>query len=141
MLKDLNYKIDSIAIDKKDKKNDCFIDKHIKHMKWVPAAKYDLITDWTKNFGKRGKLLKGPKVTFTENVIFQGKKSKVPHNYPIEQKETGFEKAYKLSKECVSKNKKICEFIEEAKWQGMQAPGHKHNVNYDRIDKKLRVAR
>lgn len=111
------FKINAIAVNKKDKKGDNFVDEHVAKMKWVPGAKYDMIYDWSNNFGKRGKFLKGPKVTFIDEVITQEKKKKPkPHCYPIQEKLTGFAKAYVQKKESCAKKEKICEFIEQAKW-------------------------
>lgn len=58
MHKEPHYKIDKIAISKNDKANGVF-DQYIKDRAFVPAAKYDMAIDWTKNFEKRGKFLKG----------------------------------------------------------------------------------
>jgi len=37
-----------------------------------------MISDWSKNFAKRGKWLKGPKITFTESVMSENKKRPKP---------------------------------------------------------------
>lgn len=58
MHKEPYYKIDAIAINKKDKPDGVF-DRYVKMKSWIPPAKYDLIQDWSKNFEKRGKFLKG----------------------------------------------------------------------------------
>lgn len=113
------FKIHAIAVNKKDKKGDNFVDEHVAKMKWVPGYKYDLIQDWSNNFGKRGKFLKGPKVSFIDEINHQKKNKNKNHCYPIQEKDTGFAKAYATKKESCAKNEKICEFIEQAKWQGM----------------------
>jgi hypothetical protein len=59
------YKIDKIAVSKNEKADGVF-DKYVKLKSHVPAAKYNMTQDWTKNFGKRGAFLKGPKVTYIE---------------------------------------------------------------------------
>lgn len=59
-LKEPAYKMDKNQLKKdKPKKPDGVFDQYIKMKAFVPAAKYDMICDWTKNFDKRGVLPKG----------------------------------------------------------------------------------
>lgn len=77
MHKEPYYKIDSIAVNKKDKPDGVF-DQYVKLKSGVPPAKYDLTQDWTKNFEKRGKFLKGQKITYIESILIEGKKRPKP---------------------------------------------------------------
>lgn len=61
-----NYKIDNTPnCFSKKKIRDNFIDDYLKSTKWQPAAKYDVIRDWTKALERKGKFSKEPKVTHT----------------------------------------------------------------------------
>jgi hypothetical protein len=54
-----------------------FMDDFLKHTKNTPAAKYNILDDWTKKFDpKNGKFLKSEKITFTGEVMNKGKKFK-----------------------------------------------------------------
>lgn len=69
MLKDVNYKIHSHAINKKDTK-DSFFESVIKKTNCTPAQYYksNNIYDWSENFKNRGKIMKTDKITFTAEV-------------------------------------------------------------------------
>lgn len=78
------YKIDAFSINKKDKK-DHHLDVIVKQNAWVPAAKYDVTSDWSKpekfatSQGRaRGKFLKKKKLTMTEEIGLIEKKKNVP---------------------------------------------------------------
>ena len=76
---DAYYKIPNQATAVSKKKNrESFIDDFTKLTKVTPSAKYNMIPDWTKNFDKRGKFLKAPKVTFTAGVIHENKRRPKP---------------------------------------------------------------
>jgi len=76
-LHEANYKIDAFAINRRDKQ-DHEIDNEVKKHSWVPSAKYDVLTDWSKpekfatSTGRvRGRFLKGKKMTMTEDILFE----------------------------------------------------------------------
>jgi hypothetical protein len=61
------------------------IDLEVKKHSWVPGAKYDILSDWSKpekfatSQGRvRGKFLKNKKMTMTEEVLTVQKKKNVP---------------------------------------------------------------
>lgn len=86
MHKEPYFKIDKIAINKKDKPDGHF-DNYVKMKSFVPPAKYDLIQDWTKNFEKRGKFLKGQKISFVDLIMIDGKKRPKPAPTSYKHKE------------------------------------------------------
>jgi hypothetical protein len=68
-----NYKNNGVEMiwRKKDKKTDHPIDDFTKLNSWQPPAKYDIITDWSKNNkdNKKNCFLKAPRTTSTQEVI------------------------------------------------------------------------
>lgn len=79
------YKIQNIAPSKR-KTRENFIDDYCKANAWKKPAQYEIIADWTKNFGQTtGKFLKAPKVSMTQGVINEHKKrpKPAPGSYPI----------------------------------------------------------
>lgn len=110
------FKIDKIAINKKDKPDGVF-DQYVKLKSSVPPAKYDLIQDWSKNFEKRGKFLKAQKITYIESILIDGKKRPKPGPNTYKHQEY-IGKGLSTNKKS-STSEKICGFIEQAKWQGL----------------------
>jgi hypothetical protein len=76
-MKEPLYNIQKICLSKNMKPSG-FMDLEVKRKKWVPAANYEVIYDWNKINSKKGKFLKGPKVTYTDSIIHQSKRK----NYP-----------------------------------------------------------
>lgn len=61
----------------KQKDRGSFMDEFLKITKPSPAAKYNILEDWTKKFdSKTGKFLKSEKLTFTGEVMRQSKRSR-----------------------------------------------------------------
>ena len=114
-----NYKIANHpnCISKK-KNRDNFIDDYLKLTKWQPSAKYDMISNWTKNFEKKGKFSKEPKVTHTQSIMNENKKR--PKPAPSDYKITGqIEQNLKHLNKNRSNSDKYCGFIEEAKFHSL----------------------
>jgi len=75
MQKEPYFKIHKIAIAKKDKAKDHFMDDYVKVHGPKPApGKYPTTFNWTENFKNRGKFFKQPKITFTESIIIEAKR-------------------------------------------------------------------
>jgi hypothetical protein len=134
MLKEPFYKIDKIAVSKKDKPDGVF-DQYIKMKAFVPAAKYDMICDWTKNFDKRGKFPKGTKVSYIDEILIEGKKRPMPAPTSYKHKEYI---GQNISRVKDSTSEKMCGFIEQAKWQGIQTAKVNHNASYSVVDVSAR---
>jgi hypothetical protein len=109
MHKEPYFQISKIAINKKDKPDGVF-DQYIKLKSFVPPAKYDLMYDWTKNFEKRGKFLKGQKISYIEEILIDGKKRPKPAPTTYNHKEY-IGKGLSAGKKD-STAEKICGFIE-----------------------------
>jgi hypothetical protein len=120
MLKDVNYKIHSHAINKRDTK-DSFFEQVIRKTNCCPAQYYKTnnIYDWSNNFKGRGKIMKSDKITHTAEVQKVSKKmmgpSLAPGTYPFKEY-IGKEGPIKSGKGTVALERKECGFIEEAKW-------------------------
>lgn len=108
MIKAPYYKIDAIAVNKKDKPDGVF-DQYVKMKSGVPPAKYDILQDWAKNFEKRGKFLKGQKLTYIDDILIDGKKRPKPAPGLYKHKEY-IGKDLGGGKKATSE--KICGFIE-----------------------------
>ena len=109
MQKEPYYRIDKIAISKKDKPDGVF-DQYVKLKAGVPPAKYDMMIDWTKNFDKRGKFLKAQKISYIESILIDGKKRPKPAPGLYKHKEY-IGKNVSTNKKS-STSEKICGFIE-----------------------------
>ena len=80
------YRIQNMAnCTYKSKSKGNYMDSFLKITKGVPAAKYNITSDWSKNYSTSniGKFLKAPKVTFTANVLLENKKKPGPASYKI----------------------------------------------------------
>lgn len=88
---------------------------------------YKLNMDWTKN--TQGKFLKGKKSTMIDDILAQ-KKLKLPGPGTYEIKGHRIQQFAKVSSE-------KCEFINNAKFIGLQTPGWKYKINYVRNKIKL----
>ena len=119
MLKEVNYKIHSHAINKTDTKLS-FFEQVIKKTNCCPNQYYKTnnIYDWSNNFKGRGKIMKTEKITHTAEIQKEGKKSKdiAPGTYPFKEY-IGKEGPIKGGKGTVALEEKRCGFIEAAKWQ------------------------
>lgn len=107
------YKIpDNVKVIGKQKDRGCFMDDFLKYTKSTPAAKYNILDDWTKKFpGRTGKFLKAEKVTFTGDIMNKGKKFRPCPGYykfkaPSEESKGVNKKTFALSE-------KGCCFIDE----------------------------
>lgn len=132
------YKIDKIAISKKDKADGVF-DQYVKMKSFVPPAKYDMAIDWTKNFDKRGKFLKGDKISYISSILMEGKKRPSPAPTSYNHKEYIGKNISTNRKDSTSE--KICGFIEQAKWQGIQTAKINHTSSYSVTDVNSRPAK
>ena len=81
---------------------------------------YKLNMDWTKT--SNGKFLKGKKSTVIDEIMAQ-KKLKLPGPGSYEPKAHRIQKFAKVSSD-------KCEFINDAKFVGLQTPGWKYKINY-----------
>lgn len=131
------YRIDKIAIAKKDKPDGVF-DQYVKMKSFVPAAKYDMTIDWTKNFEKRGKFLKGEKITYIGSILNDGKKRPKPAPTSYNHKEYI---GKNIPKGKDAQAEKMCGFIEEAKWKGLQTAKINYTSNYSVVDINSRPAK
>lgn len=140
-LKDFSYKIPAISYGKEHKNaDDHYLDQHQKNNKWKPPCvnKHD---DWAKpKFIGGGKFLKGPRTTFTASVMIENQRRPKPGPGAHTLKDLTMVKAAPKSG---SKAEKILEFIEQAKWEAMQAPGpgNRHDkIDFKWTEKKPRAA-
>ena len=62
-----------------------------------------------------------------------------PSSYQFKQY-VGVEGPIKSTKFSLPQNEKFCEFIDQAKWQGGVAPGHKYEKKFNIPDPKPRIA-
>ena len=98
---------------KTDNRN--FIDEHVKNTKWVPPAKLAL-SDWSSNFGKRGRWHKGNRITSTASEMDYAKKKNIPapSHYKLKSQ-------IELDLKTVShdaKSEKCCSIVEEGRFLG-----------------------
>lgn len=108
-----------------------FIDKYVKSREFVPGPKYDTITNWKNNFKARGQFSKSPRITFTERIMKDNKLYESPGPGAYAHKE--YLKREKQAKAgSVAKTEKVCAFIEEAQYVGLQTPAPKYDVNFVR---------
>ena len=110
------YKIPShskaVFSTKTDNRN--FIDEHVKKTKWVPPAKYNMIHDWSSNFGKRGRWVKGNRITSTASEQNEAKKKNIPAPSHYKLKSQIEIDLKNISHD--AKSEKNCSIIEEARW-------------------------
>lgn len=102
------------VVKQKDRGN--FMDDFLKYTKQTPAAKYNVLYDWTKNFDpKTGKFKKSAKITFTGEIMNKAKKFKpCPGFYKFKSPS---EEQKGIAKRTFSYEDKGCSFIENTKRQ------------------------
>lgn len=131
-LKDVNYKIQSTATNKLDSK-DSFFEQVIKRTNCQPTQYYKTnnIYDWSNNFKNRGRIMKTDKITHTSEIILENKRNPkpAPNAYPHKEY-IGKEGPIKSGKGTVALSEKTCSFIDAAKWQSMQVPHVKGQINF-----------
>jgi hypothetical protein len=88
------------------------MDDFLKYTKETPAAKYNVLDDWTKKFHpKAGKFLKTEKITFTGEVMNRGRKFKpCPGFYKFKSPS---EESKGITKKTFNQEEKGCSFIDE----------------------------
>ena len=111
-MKEPYYQIQKIAISK-NLKSTGFMEQEVKRKKWVPPAQYNVLYDWTKT--KKGVMLKGPKVMFTQQIITDCKKRSVPAPGAYATHEFFGKRSRPLNPKEGSAEK-FCGFIDQANW-------------------------
>ena len=109
---------------KKDKKTDHPIDDFVKVNSWQPPAKYDIITDWSKNNqnNKKNCFLKAPRTTSTHEVMNLSKKKNYPGPIYKSNLFVGSENIGSIGQKPGPHDLKFCSFIEDSAFKSTLTP-------------------
>ena len=111
-----------------------FIDAYSKSKAFIPGPKYETLIDWKTTLQNKGKFTKSPRITYTQSIIAECKLRETPGPgaYYTKPKNEGPYKRDNKSPSASDKSGKVCAFIEEAKFRGIQTPFAKYDIQYVR---------